>query len=173
MIYTMENSERIIVKFSSNFPGVFRNVQKFILYLNNLFTQESKGDFFIEAVEDGILLIYKNMSTFDLLNPQYSKAEIYNLINDQEMQLSPEMLLEGIIDRETFPKEGIEFQYNFYTKQKEYAYNKLLKFHQGLYGDRITLSFSEKYDLILSIKNFEDFYLYVQLIALMANGIVH
>ncbi|MHA1744743.1 MAG: hypothetical protein ACTSWW_02020 [Promethearchaeota archaeon] len=171
----MENSERIIVKFTSNFPRVFQNVQKFILFLNNLFAQESKGDFFIETVEDGILFIYKNIATFDLLNPQLTEAEINKLIKEKEaeLQLSPEMLLEGVVSEDTFPDQGIDFQYNFYTKQKEYAYNKLLGFHQGLYGDRITLSFSEKYDLILSINNFKDFYLYVQLIALMANGIVH
>lgn len=171
----MENSERIIVKFSSNFPKVFQNVQKFILFLNNLFAQESKGDFFIETVEDGILFIYKNIAIFDLLNPQLTEADINKLIKEKgaELQLSPEMLLEGVMSKDTFPDQGIDFQYNFYTKQKEYAYNKLLGFHQGLYGDRITLSFSEKYDLILSINNFEDFYLYVQLIALMANGVVH
>ena len=172
----MENSERIIVKFSSNFPGLFRNVQKFLLYLNNLFSQETKGDFFIELVEDGILYIYKNQATFDLLNPQYSHVEISQMIKEKETELplSPEMLLDGVIDHETFPEEGIELQYNFYsTKQKEYAYNKLLSFHQELYGESITLSFSEKFDLILGIKKFDDFYIYVQLIALMANGIVH
>ena len=169
----MENSARFLIKFSSNFPGLFRNVQKFILYLNTLFSQEvqeSKGDFYIETVDDGILLIYKNKTTFDLLNPQYSKTEIISMLKNKDLPLSPEMLLDGIIDKQTFPDQGINFQYNFYTKEKEYAYNKLLNFHQGLYGNRITLSFSEKYDLILSINNFEDFYLYVQLIALMANG---
>ena len=169
----MENSEQIIVKFTSSFPGIFRNVQKFILYLNTLFAQESQGDFFIETVEDGILFIYKNTATFDLLNPQYSKVEITRLIKktEEELHLSADMLLEGIINKDTFPKQGIEFQYNFYTNQKDYAYNKLLGFHEGLYGESITLSFSEEFDLILSIKNYEDFYLYVQLITLMANGI--
>lgn len=167
----MKNSGQIIVKFSSNFPGLFRNVQKFILYLNNLFAQETKGDFYIETVKDGVLFIYKNQATFDALNPQYTKAQIAKLSKNVELQLSPEMLLKGIINEETFPDHGIDFQYNFYTADKEYAYNKLLGFHQGIYGKNIILSFSKEYDLILAIKNYEDFLLYVQLIALMANGI--
>ena len=168
----MENSERITIKFSSNFPGIFCNLQTLILNLNNLFARESKEDYFIETAKDGILFIYKNKDIFDLLYPQYSKAEIIYQIRKKVLQLSPDMLLEGVIDKETFPEHGIDFQYNFNTKQKEYAYNKLLGFHQSLYGDRITQSFSEKYDLILAIKNFDDFYLFIQLITLMANGAI-
>ena len=168
----MENSDQIIVKFSTNFPGLFRNVSKYILYLNTLFAKESKGSFYIEIVEDGILYIYQNMTTFDLLNPQTSRAEISSLINSKELQLNPDMLIEGIIDKQTFPEHGIDFQYNFYSSHNQHAYNKLLSFHQSIYRENVKISTSRKYDLILSIKDFDDFYLFVQVIALMANGIV-
>lgn len=168
----MESQNQIIVKFSSNYPGLFRNVSKYILYFKHTISQESKGSFYIEIVEDGILYIYQNITTFDLLNPRTSRAEISKLINGNELQLNPDMLIDGIVDKQTFPEHGIDFQYNFYTKQKQQVSDTLLSFHQSLYGDNIKISSSTDYDLILSIMDFDDFYQYVQVIALMANGIV-
>ena len=156
-----QNSDQIIIKFSSNYPGLFRNASKYILYLNTLFAKESKGSFFIETVDDGLLYIYDNEKTFDLLNVKTSPAEMSSLIKNSELKLRPEMLIDGIIDKSTFPEMGIDFQYNLYTKQKQHVYNELLNFHQCLYEKGITIKPSEEYDLVLTINNFDDFFLYI------------
>jgi len=168
----MENSDQIIIKFSSNFPGLFRNASKFILYLNTLFAKESKGSFFIETLGDGLLYIYNNKETFDLLNTKTSPSKMVDLIKNTELKLNPEMLIDGIIDKSTFPESGVDFQYNFYTNQKQHFYRELLSFHQSLYKEGIKIITSEKYDLVFTIKNFDDFFLYIQNIALLANGII-
>jgi len=167
----MKNSDQIFVVFTSNFPGLFRNVSKFILYLNTLFTQESDGGLYLEMVDEGILYIYQNKTIFDSFNPHTSKAEISKLISDNDLQLKPGMLIEGIIDKHTFPEGGIEFRYNFHGSHNQHAYNKLLSFHQSLYGENIRISNSSEHDLILSIRKFDDFYLFVKQMALLANGI--
>ena len=166
----MDKFDQIIVKFSSNYPNLFRNVSKSILYLNTLFSQETDEKFFIETIENGILYIYQNEQTFDILNPQTSPAEIMRLIKDNELQFNPEMLIDGIIDKQTFPETGLNFQYNIYCTNKQQVYNKLLEFHQSFFGENIKIGASAKYDLILTITDFDILYLFVQVIALMANG---
>ncbi len=169
----IEKSDQIMVKFSTNYPGLFRNVSKFILYLNTLFSRGTKGNFYIEIVEDGNLYIYKNKATFELLNPKISRTEISSLIKNKKLDFSPDMLIDGIINKQTFPEHGIDFQYNFFGAHKQYSYNKQLSFHQNFFGEGLKISTSKKYDLILSIMDFDDFYLYIQQIALLASGLTN
>ena len=170
----MDSAKQIIIKFTSDFPHLFNNMQKYLPLINNLLQDETQNKFYMETIHEGLLFIYKDFQTFFLMNKPYpvEKFTKFMEMNKTQIQINPFSLFENIIDESTFPKSGVQFRYKIYCAKKEEIADLLfLHFQSFLHEDVERLEHPE-FDLILLLNSFASIVVYNNLVVSMYSGIL-
>lgn len=171
----MKKNEQIITKFTSNFETLFQNVPKYSVFLNALLSKESDSEFYLELINDGILYIYNNFATFRLMNVQYTLQQLLDFEEIHGLSFEPKQFLEDILTPSTYPKDGIEFRFNFYVAPEnlEEAKSTVLGQYKSVLQEKVEVIKKPDFDLVLLIKKYEGIILYLKMISLMLNGLLN
>lgn len=168
----MDSANQIIVKFTSDFPHLFDNMQKYLPLINNLLQDETQNKFYMETIHEGLLFIYEDFQTYFLMNKPYSLDRIKGFFQSTSPKLNPLLLSENILTESNFPKNGIQFKYNIYCSKKEEIANLLyLHFKSFLFEDVERLEHYD-FDLILLLKKYGNVLTYMDLGVSMYSGIL-
>ena len=171
-----DSKSQIIVKFTSNWPTLFKNLQKYSSYITHAVSQETQSQFTLEVIEDGVIYIYNTMDIFKQMNQVYTPEFIIQASQNMTLRLDPDKLLEGVVDDYSFPPEGIHFQFK-YTCSPEIRdeVRALMERHyKGAVGADYIESFrSDKFDLIIRYKSLTALKSYINVMALIISGLLH
>ena len=169
----MDSANQIMIKFTSNFPHLFDNMQKYLPLINNVLRVESQNKLYMETIHEGLLFIYKDFHIFFLMNKPYPPKQITNFLRSiNEPILSPFLLFENILSPSTFPSKGVQFRYQIYSsKKKEIADMLSVHFTSFLHEDVKRLEHRD-FDLILLLTKFENIVAYNNLVVSMYSGIL-
>ena len=169
------DSSQIIVKFTSNWPTLFTNVQKYSAFLTHMVLQETQAQFTLEVIEDGVIYIYNNMDIFKRMNLPYTPEFIAQASQTVAIRLDPEKLLENVVDETSYPPEGICFQFKYTCSPARIDQVRTLMEHhyKSVLGDDIESFHTDAYDLVIRYKNFAALKFYIKVISLITSGLLH
>jgi hypothetical protein len=126
-------------------------------------------------VNNGVIYIYDDFSTFKRLNRPYSKEEINKYEEKMELVLDPKKLMDSNLTISSFPKEGLDYQCEFYLDP--HLRDEVIKIkkenYQSYLGNNIEFRESEKFDIVVHFKTFEGVFLHHKLICLMLKGLLN
>ena len=171
----MKIENQILLKFTSSWPTLFSNLPKYIAFINNLLTNESRSQFFVEVLENGVLYIYNNFLTYKRMNQLYTPKSIEKYLQTLGTAIEPKVLRDDNLTPSSFPKTGIDYQFNFYLEShlREEAL-KIKKAHYKSYlGANIEYRESQEFDMVVHFKNFEAVLLHHKFICLMLMGLLN
>ena len=168
----MDPANQIIVKFTSNFPHLFDNVQKYLPLINNLLQSETENKFYMETIHEGLIFIYEDFMTFFLMNKPYSPEKIAGFLRSTPTVLDPLLFSENILDESNFPPNGVHFQYDIICSEKEEIADLLFLHFQSFLLNDVERVEQEKFDLVLMLKTFDNIISYLNLVVSMYSGIL-
>ena len=170
------DSSQIIVKFSSNWPTLFKNLQKYSSFITHAVSQETQSQFTLEVIEDGVIYIYNNLDIFKAMNVAYTPEFITQASQKVSLLLDPDKLLEGVVDDYSFPPEGIHFQFKYTCSPeiKDEVRTLMERHYKGAVGaDHIESFRSDEFDLIIRYRTLTALKSYIKVISLIISGLLH
>ena len=165
-------TNQILINFTSNFPNLFDNMQKFLPLINHKLREETQNNFYIETTLNGLVYIYEDFQTFFLMNKPYSPEKINRFAKLHKLELDPGVLFNGILTTENFPENGIQFQYEIFAKTKLKIVEMLHSHFKSFLFNDVSIIDDPKFDLVLKIAKFENIVLYNQMVSTMSSGIL-
>jgi len=171
-----EAKNQIIVKFSSNWPTLFKNLQKYSSFITHAVSKETQSQFTLEVIEDGVIYIYNNLDIFKVMNRAYTPEYIAQASQKVPLRLDPDKLLEGVVDDYSFPPEGIHFQFKYTCSPeiKDEVRALMERHYKGAVGaDHIESFRSDEFDLIIRYRTLTALKSYIKVISLMISGLLH
>ena len=170
-----DSDHQIIVKFTSNWPPLFKNLQKYSSFITHTVSQETQSQFTLEVIEDGVIYIYNNMDIFKQMNQVYTPEFIAQASQNMTLLIDPDKLLESVVDEKTYPPEGIHFQFNFTCSPEVKDQVRLLMEHhyKAAVGDDIISSQSDSFDLVIRYKTYAALESYLKVISLIISGLLN
>ncbi len=169
------NKDQILLEFTSNWPSLFSNIPKYISFISNLLTNESRSQFFLEVVENGVIYIYNDLTTFKRMNRLYSS----DLINKYEKTigtaLDPYELIDDKLTLSSFPEKGLDYQFKFYLNPDLLdEVVRIKKSHYKSYlGSEIEFKESEEFDMVVHFKTFNAVLMHHKVICLILKGLLN
>ncbi|WP_371805076.1 hypothetical protein [Candidatus Lokiarchaeum ossiferum] len=167
-----QQANQIIINFTSNFPHLFGNMQKYLPLINHLLSEETQNKFYIETTLDGLVYIYQDFNTFFLMNKPYPPEKIIKFTENHELELDPKVLPSNIINRDNFPPNGVHFQYKIFGENKEKISDMIFAHFKSFLYDDVSIVNNPNYDLTLKLHKFENIALYNQMVSSMYSGIL-
>ena len=168
----MGSSSQIIIQFTTDFPDLFGNMEKYIPFINHQLTTETKNKFYMESITNGLVYVYADFETFQLMNQPYDLDIIEHFKATHELKLNPMLLTENIINDQNFPAGGLHFQYKIVAPQREKIKSIILQHFQSFLGCAVIETDHQEYDLRLNLQSFECIVLYTNLVSSMYSGIL-
>ena len=169
------DSSQIIVKFSSNWPTLFKNLQKYSSFITHAVSKETQSQFTLEVIEDGVIYIYNNMDIFKAMNQGYTPEFIAQSSQTMTLLLDPDKLLEDVVNDASYPTEGIHFQFK-YTCSPEIRdqVRSLMEHHysSALGEDSIESFQSDVFDLVIRFKTLTSLKSYIKVMSLIISGLL-
>ena len=163
--------KQIYLKVSSDYPGFFGNVQKYVDLINHQMNVETKGGFYVEIVEDGLIYIYNDFATYKKTNQQFSPQQITHFLQTHEAIIPPENLMKGIITRENFPKGGITITFLAQTEPKDkYLFIKEAHLRSFLIKG-VSIHSKSADDLIVVFHTYDSLLFYYKFIVALFGGL--
>jgi len=129
--------KRILVEITSDYPHIFKNVQKFAGYINHLMGVQTQSLFFVEIIQNGVIYIYHDFEIFSVLNPVIRKKEIQKMV--QENFTNAEFFLQNVLDSSTFPLMGVQFKYKVFAIDVEPPLQILINFFHSFQNPEIAV----------------------------------
>jgi hypothetical protein len=152
----MSDSDRIIVKLTSDYPPLFKNINKYVSYLNSIIEDQTQSGQFIEKIEDGLLYIYRDLDTFTRINQPYHPFIPGDQIKKPYIpQKRENFFLKDIIDVNSFPKEGIRLFFETKSLPQQQILSVFENFIKNLRTPGIIISYSEPSKLAIYFTNFD------------------
>ncbi len=108
----------IYLKVTSDYPEIFKMIEKFIDFINHSMEIQTQNKFYLEVVEDGLVYIYADLQTFKIIHQQFSKQQVLTFLENQEPVLPPEKIISNITS-ESFPKDGVTLNFIAQTEPKD------------------------------------------------------
>ena len=136
---------KIILRITSSLKhkSIFRNFIKYNSLLNYCFEKQQISNLYIEAIENGLVVVFKTYKGFLKFLPVFSEAEIemvkQNFVNREKNQFK----ISDDLSVQTFPKNGLEI---FFSPISEHS--KILVDHLILHFKSLNIK-----DLEINLKN--------------------
>ena len=94
--------DQIIIKMTFDYNMAMENSEKYVTYLNSLFTIENGNLIVIELIQNGAVYIFQNLEIFSyVIRPYDETTERYN-----EFLVNSPIPLEQMVDPNEFPTGG-------------------------------------------------------------------
>ncbi len=167
----MTLDQQIIIKRTANYPGMFRNLQKYAAYINHLLADQTDQGFYLEILPDGLLYIFKNMQILRIMNQPITPHHINRLRGEMNKKISPLDLLKGVINKKTFPAEGITNVFKIIQGPVEEIMEYMIEFFESM-SDNDILVFSDNCDkLYITFQTFDALKRNTQRISALVSGL--
>ena len=162
---------QIILKLTSDFPGLFENIHKYIDLINHLMSKETDNGFYLEIVAEGLIYIYDNLSIFKLTNPEFSSQQINNFLNSHEAVLPPKKLLGGNITPDNFPKAGVSLNFIVQTDPKDTILVIKEAHLRSFLAKGVSTHAKASNDLIITFHTYESLLMYSKFLVAFFSGL--
>jgi hypothetical protein len=163
--------EQILVIVTSDHPEIFQNIQKNAAYINHLMTKQTNAKFFMEVIDQGLLYIYDDWETFELLNQPFNSRDVARFTKRAAAMEDFRHIFPLYLTEDTFPPEGIEVFFHTESPRKAEIVEIGKRQFASLLGEFCEISIRKSGDLALHFTTFMGFSLYLALMASLMQGI--
>jgi hypothetical protein len=150
------DEDQLIFKFITNYTGALQNINKNLAFINNIYSKNPERMAYLESIEDGLLIVYKNIISFQKLNqaidPQV-KMICANILKNES-----NFLMENVTE-DHFPKQGVIITVEYYNHPIEEIFSPLQQFYESMHP-QIKLTIEKDNTIKMHFKNFEAFKAY-------------
>jgi hypothetical protein len=102
----VESNSQIIIKIITDHPKIMAGLEKYKFLVNHYYEKYLDTALFIDTFQNGILYIFKNYETFKLIHKPIPGSLLFLL--DTVVSRKQNFMVDGIFDKENYPKEGIK-----------------------------------------------------------------
>jgi hypothetical protein len=127
---TKESPQQVIIHMKADYEMMTENSQKFITYINQLFSTGKGNALFIELIQDGVIYIFRDFDVFEyVIRPYDRENEQYELF----LSNSP-LPLEQIMDPLNFPERGYNIEIDLVTQSgsKDELNKRMIQYLESL-----------------------------------------
>jgi hypothetical protein len=133
---------RVIVKIRFKTLELLAHFERYIEYYNRFLASRNNNDFYLEVLQDGVIIIYKSIDVYckrcsPLSVEEQEKIRAISLTKDP-------FLLKLIIPRSSFPQDGIHFYYSIVLGEPAIMYPRGIEFFKSISPTIEVKSISEK-----------------------------
>lgn len=164
-------SKQIYITLTSDHPEIFQTIQKNAPYINHLMESQTESQFYLEVIEKGLLYIYNDFAIFKLLNQPFTPRQVLHYIKRSKLIEELDHIFPYYLRKEKFPKEGIRIFFHTDSDPKDEIIRLGHKHFTSLLGDKAVIITISSGDLEIRFKTFDQFSLYLTLMASMLTGI--
>lgn len=151
---------------------LFTKIVKYIDLFNHHLSEQIQGGFYLEVVEGGLIYIYDGITAFKKINRQFSPQLIKSFLETHDPILPPEALLNGVLDRANFPKDGVIVNFIAQTEPKDqYLFLKEAHFRSYL-TTGVSIDTKSPDDLILTFHTYEALLNYSKFLVALISGLL-
>ncbi|MCK5345005.1 MAG: hypothetical protein KAR20_16455, partial [Candidatus Heimdallarchaeota archaeon] len=138
-------------------------------------TSESRSQFFVEVLENGVLYIYNDFLTYKRMNQLYTPKSIEKYLQTLGTVIEPTVLLDDNLTPSSFPEGGIDYQFNFVLAShlREEAIKIKKEHYKSYLGSNIEFKESPEFDMVIHFHNFNAVLLHHKVICLMLMGLLN
>jgi len=171
----MDRKNQILLRITSNWPSLFSNIPKYVSFINNLLTSESRSKFFLEVVENGVIYVYSDFATFKHMNQRYSLKMINKYEESIGTAMDPIELLDDNLSPSSFPEGGFDYQFKFYLdpELRDEAIQIKKDHYYSYLQPNIEFKESKEFDLVIHYKNYEAVLVHHKVICMMLKGLLN
>lgn len=168
----MKEGNQIFIKVTSDYMGFWNNIKKYSEYINHMMANETKNQFYLEILEDGLMYIYNNLSIYKKINYQFSSRQMTILKIKRKESAEYKYIIPPEINSRSFPEDGINICFNFLTEPKdELLFIKELHL-RSLFTDDVKFRTNGNHDLILTFLTFDAVLQYTYFLSAMFTGLL-
>ena len=165
-------SEKIIIKVTSDFPGLFSNIQKYSDFINYFVAKQTDQGFYLEIVPDGIIYFYKNFEVFRAVNQTHAQNKKPRGRRTEAQKMEPNLLLSNVVHPDEYPSCGISLLFKTYQGDVR-SIRPIAKSHfESLHQDEVKTSVLEDDRLRVCFTSFRALYNYTNAISNLFNGLI-
>ena len=144
--------DQIIIKMTFDYNMAMENSEKYVTYLNSLFTIENGNLIVIELIQNGAVYIFQNLEIFSyVIRPYDETTERYN-----EFLVNSPIPLEQMVDPNEFPTGGehLEIELTQEIGMKDELNRQMIDYLNSLSKD-FEFQMSEDQIIKITIYNYE------------------
>jgi hypothetical protein len=127
----------VIVRFHSNFSNYSQNIDKYLNFINQVYSSKPDVATYLESVmgidHPSLIGIYKNFTTFQ--NIQIAVSSEIKEFAKQLSQKETNFLLENIEHGESFPPEGLILKIEMVTNPASDLFPYFRRFYESMHSD--------------------------------------
>jgi len=168
----MREPAAIIVEVSSNYPKLFQGIQKYADYINYLMDEQTFSQFYLEIVSDGLLYIYKDWATFQMINRPYRDFQLRQFQKRFKETIEPDLLLGQSLTADTFPTNGITLFFKTSCTNKDQVLQTGELHFRSFFEEGVEIGHDAEGDISVRFKEFEALSKYTFLISSMLSGLI-
>jgi len=150
--------QSVVLKITSNYPDIFRGIQKHYDYLNNLY-HANKIPFFLEEISKGFVFIVRNMEFFEKIrDPSIIKRKLLD-VKQNPPQVNQKVL--DILANFDFQQNNLIFNIECDMKNSELVFDILQESFNKI-NTNIRVSPTDFNLIQIEFKSRQDFIFYIQ-----------
>lgn len=164
----------LVLKFTSDHPEIFKNVQKHNNFINNHLSNATHSQFYLEVIENGLLYFYENFEIFRVVCVAMKYSHILKIAQNRDLLIDPETLLKDAMDESLFPAEGLNFFFEITCHRDLYAeaQNVTAAHFTAPLGEDVQVSYPPETSVKVHFSTYSSFYRYIYLLCLLISGII-
>lgn len=121
---------RVIVKIIFKTLDFLKHVERYIEYYNRFLASKNNNDFYLELLQDGVIIIYKDLDIYCKRCCPLTQKE-QDIIKSLELPNDP-FILKLFYPRQSFPKEGLCFIYKIILGDPSIIYSRGVQFFKSI-----------------------------------------
>ena len=146
---------KIILRITSslNYKSIFRNFIKYNSLLNYCFEKQQISNLYIEAIENGLVVVFKSYKGFLKFLPVFSEAEV-NMVRQNFMNREKYYFkISDDFSARSFPKSGLEIFFSPISEHSNDLVDHLILHFKSLNIKDIEITRKNSFKIITKFKN--------------------
>jgi len=146
---------KIILRITSSlhYKSIFRNFIKYNSLLNYCFEKQQISNLYIEAIENGLVVVFKSYKGFLKFLPVFSESEVkmvkQNFVNREKNYFK----ISDDFSTQSFPKNGLEIFFSPISEHSNDLVDHLILHFKSLNIEDIEITRKNSFKIIIKFKN--------------------
>ncbi len=156
------NYMKIILRITTSlkYKSIFRNFIKYNSLLNHYFERQQISKLYIEAIENGLIVVFKSYNGFLKFLPVFSEAEINDVKQIFMNREKNKFNISEDLSFDTFPENGLEIFFSPISEHSNDLVDHLILHFKSLNIKNIEIIRKNSFKIIIKFKNLKSLIVY-------------